>query len=50
MIKAKEAMAKDEAVLRLKSPVVVVGDIHGQFADLIEIFRIAGKPPVQLAP
>ena len=40
-------MMKDEPVLRLKSPLVIVGDIHGQFADLIEIFKIAGKPPVE---
>ena len=41
-------MSQDDPVLKLKSPVVIVGDIHGQFADLIEIFKIAGKPPVRL--
>lgn len=26
----------------VKAPVVVVGDTHGQFHDLLEIFKIAG--------
>lgn len=29
----------------ISSPVTVVGDIHGQFYDLIEIFKIAGYCP-----
>lgn len=27
------------------APVVVVGDTHGQFHDLLEIFKIAGPAP-----
>jgi hypothetical protein len=29
----------------VRAPVVVVGDTHGQFHDLMEIFKIAGNAP-----
>ena len=32
-------------MLKLKSPLVIVGDIHGQFYDLINIFDKFGYPP-----
>jgi hypothetical protein len=32
-------------VTHVSAPVVVVGDTHGQFHDLIEIFKIAGRAP-----
>lgn len=32
-------------IMLVQTPVAVVGDIHGQYHDLLEIFRILGPPP-----
>ncbi len=36
---------RESNVVHVQAPVTVVGDIHGQFYDLIEIFRIGGYCP-----
>jgi len=43
--KAKELLMRESNVVHINAPVTVVGDIHGQFFDLIEIFRIGGFCP-----
>ena len=43
--KTKELLMKESNVVHIMAPVTVVGDIHGQFFDLIEIFRIGGYVP-----
>ncbi|TNJ30379.1 Serine/threonine-protein phosphatase [Giardia muris] len=43
--KAKELFQKEPNVLQVKSPVTIVGDIHGQFYDLRELFSIGGAIP-----
>ncbi|MCQ2820537.1 MAG: serine/threonine-protein phosphatase [archaeon] len=43
--KAKEILAKESNVQFVPAPVTVCGDVHGQFYDLIELFRIGGKCP-----
>jgi serine/threonine-protein phosphatase PPG1 len=43
--KAKELMVQDSNIVHIQSPVTMVGDIHGQFYDLLEIFKIGGYPP-----
>ncbi|CAA93605.1 putative serine/threonine-protein phosphatase C22H10.04 [Schizosaccharomyces pombe] len=42
---AKEVLMQESNVVRLSTPITVVGDIHGQFDDLLEIFRIGGPCP-----
>ncbi|TFK53556.1 Metallo-dependent phosphatase [Heliocybe sulcata] len=43
--KTKEVLMRESNVVHISAPVTVVGDIHGQFHDLIEIFRIGGYAP-----
>ncbi|KAL0246626.1 hypothetical protein GEMRC1_007837 [Eukaryota sp. GEM-RC1] len=42
---AKELLSSLPNVISLPSPLTVVGDIHGQFYDLIEMFSITGDTP-----
>ena len=43
--KTKELLMQESNVVHVSAPVTVVGDIHGQFFDLIEIFKIGGFCP-----
>ena len=43
--KAKELLMKESNVVHIAAQVTVVGDIHGQFFDMIEIFKIGGFCP-----
>nr|GMD28611.1 serine/threonine-protein phosphatase PP2A-2 catalytic subunit [Ipomoea batatas] len=42
---ARAILVEEWNVQPVKCPVTVCGDIHGQFYDLIELFRIGGKAP-----
>lgn len=43
--KVKEILVQEENVKQVQAPVTVVGDVHGQFYDLIEMFRVGGEIP-----
>ena len=43
--KAKEILVEEGNVQRVDSPVTLCGDIHGQFYDLLELFKNGGDIP-----
>merc|ERR1719335_1287808 len=43
--KAREVLQEESNCQPVRCPVSVCGDIHGQFLDLKELFRIAGALP-----
>ena len=43
--KAKEILMEEENVHHVPIPATVVGDIHGQFYDLLELFDVGGQVP-----
>ncbi|KAI9038530.1 putative serine/threonine protein phosphatase [Aspergillus affinis] len=42
---ARELFLKQPALLELSAPVKIVGDVHGQYTDLIRLFEMCGFPP-----
>ncbi|KAJ5986357.1 hypothetical protein N7451_010722 [Penicillium sp. IBT 35674x] len=42
---SRELFLSQPALLELKAPVKVVGDVHGQYIDLIRLFQLCGFPP-----
>ena len=43
--RARECFLSQPALLELDAPVKVVGDVHGQYTDLIRMFEMCGFPP-----
>jgi serine/threonine-protein phosphatase PP1 catalytic subunit len=42
---AREVYLSQPALIELSPPVKIVGDIHGQYTDLIRMFEMCGFPP-----
>lgn len=43
--RAKEVLGAESNVAQATAPVTIVGDIHGQLHDFIELMKIGGQPP-----
>jgi serine/threonine-protein phosphatase PP1 catalytic subunit len=41
----REVLLSQPALIELNAPVKIVGDIHGQYNDLIRLFEMCGFPP-----
>lgn len=41
----REVFLSQPALIELSSPVKIVGDVHGQYTDLIRLFEMCGFPP-----
>ncbi|KAH6692605.1 serine/threonine-protein phosphatase PP-Z [Plectosphaerella plurivora] len=43
--RAREVFLSQPALLELDAPVKIVGDVHGQYTDIIRMFEMCGFPP-----
>eukprot|EP00965_Chrysotila_dentata_P136142 4501082-Pleurochrysis_carterae.AAC.4 len=42
---AEEVVLRQPVLLQIEAPLQIVGDIHGQFHDLLRLFEFRGVPP-----
>ena len=43
--RARSLLSEESNVHPVRAPVTVVGDIHGQFHDMLEMFKLGGPAP-----
>jgi serine/threonine-protein phosphatase PP1 catalytic subunit len=41
----KKIISEQNMLIEINAPVIVCGDIHGQYYDLLRLFRLGGVPP-----
>jgi hypothetical protein len=44
-IKARDIFISQPVLLEVEAPIKIVGDIHGQYSDLLRLFEYGGFPP-----
>ena len=49
-VRVREILVEESNVLEVPAPVTIVGDIHGQFYDMRELFRVGGCASPSLPP
>lgn len=42
---SREILLNQPSLIELSAPVKIVGDVHGQFTDLLRLFEMCGSPP-----
>lgn len=47
LAQARDKLQQEATLLEIEGPVNVVGDLHGQFLDMMRIFEALGHPPTQ---
>lgn len=46
VLQTRELFMSQPMLLEINAPVKIVGDIHGQYMDMLRLFDLAGYPPV----
>lgn len=39
-----KVVSKEPNIVEVEDPITVVGDIHGQYYDLLQLFKVGGEP------